>query len=128
MPGDLIGSHVWGGDATALQWGKDKNAPPYSSYRAHDSPPQPGIIWLQVSTVPRLIQVENKFLNVGWEQRKRKVVYKGTLILSLFCHPGKKITILTCYMQTTLCIKYSVEVNFKQNWLQKPDLVFPFPV
>lgn len=90
MPGDLIGCHVWGGEATSLQWGKDKNASPYSSCRAHDSPPQPGIIWLQVSTVPRLIQVENKFLNVGREQRKRKVVYKGTLIYHFFVTQGKK--------------------------------------
>ena len=90
MPGDLIGCHVWVGDAIALQWGKDKNASPYSSYRAHDSPPQPGITWLQVSMVPRLIQVENKFLNVGWEQRKRKVVYKGTLIYHFIVTQGKK--------------------------------------
>lgn len=38
----------------------------------HDSPPQPGIIWLQVSTVPRLIQVENKILNVGGSKKKGK--------------------------------------------------------
>lgn len=90
MPRDLVGCHVWGGDAPALQWGKDKNAPLYSSYRAQGRPPQRGILWLQVSTVPRLIQVENKILNVGWEQRKRKVVYKGTLIYHFFVTQEKK--------------------------------------